>query len=136
MLTGLVLQHSLFLHFLSPGMHYLSFRVRYRSIIIAHQLFTQSRYCSILWLQRSFYKVQHYHHGYLAYGTRVRSARGSQNRAILSIICPFTGNRAFWLCVNDIVVDLSRRKDATKVFIREVSTTKYIINMALPSSYT
>ena len=31
----------------------------------------------------------------LAYGTRARSARGSQNRAILSIICPFTGNRAF-----------------------------------------
>ena len=72
----------------------------------------------------------------LAYGTRARSARGSQNRAILSIICPFTGNRAFRLCVNDIVVDLSRRKDATKVFIREVSTTKYIINMVLPSSYT
>ena len=72
----------------------------------------------------------------LAYGTRARSARGSQNRAILSIICPFTGNRAFRLCVNDIVVDLPRRKDATKVFIREVSTTKYIINMVLPSSYT
>ena len=35
-----------------------------------------------------------------------------------------------------VFVDLSRRKDATKVFIREVSTTKYIINMVLPSSYT
>ena len=37
-----------------------------------------------------------------AYGTRARSARGSQNCAILSIICPFTGNSAF-LCVNDVV---------------------------------
>ena len=35
-----------------------------------------------------------------------------------------------------VFVDLSRRKDATKVFIREVSTTKYIINMVLQSSYT
>ena len=54
----------------------------------------------------------------LAYETRARSARGSQNCAILSIICPFTGNSAFWLCVNDIVVDLPRRKDATKVFAK------------------
>ena len=56
----------------------------------------------------------------LAYGTRARSARGGENRAILSIICTFTGNRAFRLCVNDIVVDLPRRKDATKVFIRKI----------------
>lgn len=43
---------------------------------------------------------------YLAHGTRARSAHESQNCAILSINCPFTGNSAFWLCVNDIVVDL------------------------------
>ena len=36
-----------------------------------------------------------YGYFFLAYGTPARSARGSQNRAILSIICPFTGNRAF-----------------------------------------
>ena len=49
------------------------------------------------------------------YGTRARSACDSQNCAILSIICPFTGNGAF-LCVNDVVVDLLYRKDATKLF--------------------
>ena len=54
----------------------------------------------------------------LAYGTHARSALGSQNCAILSILCPFTGNSAFRLCVNDIVVDLPRRKDATKVFAK------------------
>lgn len=73
---------------------------------------------------------------YLAHGTRARSAHESQNCAILSINCPFTENSAFWLCVNDIVVDLPRRKDATKVFVREVNTTKYIINAVLPSSHT
>ena len=42
-------------------------------------------------------------------------ARGSQNCAILSILCPFSENRAF-LCVNDVVVDLPCGKDTTKVF--------------------
>ena len=45
----------------------------------------------------------------------IHSARGSENCAILSILCSFTGNGAF-LCVNDVVVDLPCRKDATKVF--------------------
>ena len=44
----------------------------------------------------------------LAYGTRARSARGSQNRAILSIICPFTGNSAFRLCVSIYPVERKR----------------------------
>ena len=70
----------------------------------------------------------------LAYGTRARSARGSQNCAILSIICPFTGNSAFWLCVNDVVLGVPCRKDATEVFFCEVHTNKYIINTVLPSS--
>ena len=46
----------------------------------------------------------------LAYGTRARSARGSQNRAILSIICPFTGNSAFRLCVSIYPVERKRLK--------------------------
>ena len=70
----------------------------------------------------------------LAYGTRARSARGSQNCAILSIICPFTGNSAFGLCVNDVVLGVPCRKDATEVFFCEVHTNKYIINTVLPSS--
>ena len=49
----------------------------------------------------------------LAYGTRARSARGSQNCAILSILCPFNGNGAH-LRVNDVVVDLPCRKDVIK----------------------
>ena len=47
---------------------------------------------------------------FLAYGTRARSARGSQNRAILSIICPFTGNSAFRLCVSIYTVERKRLK--------------------------
>ena len=70
----------------------------------------------------------------LANGTRARSARGSQNCAILSIICPFTGNSAFRLCVNDPVLGVPCRKDATEVFFCEVHTSKYIINTVLPSS--
>ena len=59
---------------------------------------------------------------------------GSQNCAILSIIFPFTGNGAF-LWVNDVVVDLSCQRDATKIFFREVNKNKYIINTVLMSSY-
>ena len=58
----------------------------------------------------------------LAWGARARSARGSQNCAILSIIFPFIGNGAC-LCTND-------------VFFREVNTNKYSINTVLTSSYT
>ena len=47
---------------------------------------------------------------FLAYGTRARSARGSQNRAILSIVCPFTGNSAFRLCVSIYTVERKRFK--------------------------
>ena len=43
--------------------------------------------------------------------------------AILSIIFPLTGNGAF-LCVQDVVVDLPWRKDANKVFFREVNANK------------
>ena len=48
---------------------------------------------------------------YLAYGTRARSARGSQNRAILSIIVnhlPFHRKQ----CISVVRVDLPRRKEA------------------------
>ena len=71
---------------------------------------------------------------FLAHGTRARSARGSQNCAILSIICPFTGNSPFRLRVNNVVLGLPCRKDATEVFFCEVHTNKYIINTVLPSS--
>ena len=47
---------------------------------------------------------------HLAYGTRARSARGSQNCAILSIICPFTANSAFRLCVSIYSVERKRLK--------------------------
>ena len=57
----------------------------------------------------------------LAYGTRARSARGSQNCAILSIIHLFTTNGAFWLSVNSVVVYLPWRKDATKVFFTKLT---------------
>ena len=68
-----------------------------------------------------------------AYGTRPRS---SQNCAIVSILCPIAGNGAF-LCVNDVVyVHLHCRKDAIKVFFREVNTNKYTIITVLTSSYT
>ena len=70
----------------------------------------------------------------LAYGTRARSARGSES-PILSIIFPFIGNGAF-LCANEVVVDLPCRKDAAKVFFCEVNTNKYFINTVLTSSYT
>ena len=70
-----------------------------------------------------------------AYGTRASSARGSQNCAILSILCPIAGNGAF-LLVNEVVVHLPCRKDAIKVFFREVKTNKYIIDTVLTSSYT
>ena len=53
------------------------------------------------------------------------AVRAVVKTAILSIICPFTGNGAF-LCVNDVVVDLPCRKDATKIFFREGNTNKYI----------
>ena len=56
------------------------------------------------------------------------------NCAIQSIICPFTGNSAFRLCVNDVVFGVPCRKDATEVFFCEVHTNKYIINAVLPSS--
>ena len=69
----------------------------------------------------------------LAYGTRVRCPRGSQNCAVLSILCPFTGNGTF-LCVNDVVVDLSCRKDTLKVFFLKVNINKCIINTILTSS--
>ena len=47
------------------------------------------RACSLMWCT-----LRHVRN-ILAYRTRTRSARGSQNCAILSIICPFTGNGAF-----------------------------------------
>ena len=81
------------------------------------------------------YDVCSLHHNALAYGTCARSAHGSQNCTTLSIIVPFIGNGAF-LCANDVVVDLPCRKDATKVFFREVNTNKYIINAVVTSSYT
>ena len=59
-----------------------------------------------------------------AYGTRARSARGSQNCTVLSIIFPFTGNSALQ-CVNDLVVDLHCRKDAIHVFFCEVKDGAY-----------
>ena len=66
------------------------------------------------------------------------SARGSQNCTVLSIICPFTGNSAFRLCVNDAVLGVPCRdpcrKEATEVFFCGVHTNKYIINTVLPSS--
>ena len=72
----------------------------------------------------------------LAYGTRARNARGSQNCAILSIIRLFTGKGALCLSVNNVVVSLPCRKDATKVFFREVNANKDIMNTVLPSFYT
>ena len=39
-------------------------------------------------------------------------------------------------CISVVRVDLPRRKEAIKVFIREVNSNKYIINTVLPSSYT
>ena len=70
----------------------------------------------------------------LAYGTRARSAGGSQNCAILSMLCPFTGNGAL-LCVNAVVVDLPSGKDAIKVLFCGVNTKKYIFNTVLTTSY-
>ena len=58
---------------------------------------------------------------HLAYGTRARSARGSENYAIVSIIRPFTGKGALGLSVNNVVVYLSCRKDAIEVCFREVT---------------
>ena len=57
----------------------------------------------------------------LAYGTRARSARGSQNCAILSIIPILTAKGAFWLSVNSVVVYLPCRKDATEVFFAKLT---------------
>ena len=39
-------------------------------------------------------------------------------------------------CISVVRVDLPRRKEAIKVFIREVNSNNYIINTVLPSSYT
>ena len=39
-------------------------------------------------------------------------------------------------CISVVRVDLHRRKEAIKVFIREVNSNKYIINTVLPSSYS
>ena len=68
-----------------------------------------------------------------AYGTRARSGCGSQNCAILSILCSFTGNGAF-LCVKDVVVDLPCRTGRHQSLL--FNTNKYIIITVLTSSYT
>ena len=48
---------------------------------------------------------------------------------------PFHRKRCI-LSANDVVVDLPCQKDATKVFLRDVNTNKYIMNTVLTSSYT
>ena len=50
-----------------------------------------------------------------------------------------TGNGAF-LCINDVVVDLPCRKDASKVFFREVNTnilskSRYNVDLILVMYY-